>query len=203
MSESATVSTDTLPATWEDDATFRGAVERFKSLRLFSLLNDPGCFGSTYSKEVEYPDSRWQEKLQSPDVFHVIASLPVEDQDMTGQRSFPEGNWIGMVVPRRVKQESTAQLEDGLYVITGMFVRPEVRGMGVGAKLVKHALEVITADRKQRREAAARVELTVDTDNVAAIALYKSCGFCIWKETSAEKATSGRQEVGMYITLGR
>ncbi len=201
MGPLAAVSIDTISVTGANDAAFLVAVERFKSLRLLSLLNDPNCFGSTYSKEVDYTDLRWQEKLKSPDVFHIIATRAGRGQGAPGQPSFPDGDWIGMIVPRRLKSDSCIRVQDELYVITGMFVHPDARGIGVGSQLVKHALEVIRADRTRRHEAPARVELTVDTDNAAAIALYKSCGFCVYQETSMENSTSGRPELGMYIRL--
>ncbi len=51
-------------------------------------------------------------------------------------------------------------------------VKPELRGQGLGKKLLLECLE------KLRRENIQRVFLEVEADNNIAIALYESLGFC-------------------------
>jgi len=52
-----------------------------------------------------------------------------------------------------------------------VYVAPELRGRGLGVKLVFHALE------KLRERRVGEVSLKVDESNKAAIQLYKKCGF--------------------------
>lgn len=103
-----------------------------------------------------------------------------------------------MIVPRRLKRKNG--IPGGDYTITGMFVNPAARGAGIASRLLKHALQVIREDRKQRGEGPARVELTVDTDNVAAVRLYQKCGFSIDYEARSP-GTSGRPELSMYTVV--
>lgn len=194
MASLGAVSITTIPKTWAGEDEFLDTVERFKAIRLLSLRNDPNCFGSTYSREVEYPDTRWQERLRSQDVFHIIASRPDGTEECTTQPSYPTGKWIGMIVPRR------PGVQGEHYTITGMFVSPAARGTGIASRLLKHALEVIREDRKQRGGGQARVDLTVDTSNIAAVQLYQKCGFSIDYEARSP-GLSGRPELSMNIIL--
>ena len=52
-----------------------------------------------------------------------------------------------------------------------LFVREEARRSGLGRALVEAALE------RARERGCARIELDVNEDNEAAIALYEACGF--------------------------
>lgn len=55
--------------------------------------------------------------------------------------------------------------------ITGLYIGKEFRGLGLGTKLLKSAIEHI------RTKNPHRIELTVDKDNTVANKLYKSVGF--------------------------
>jgi len=55
----------------------------------------------------------------------------------------------------------------------GMWLLAELRGRGLGRKLLEAGLETAW------REGALKVELEVFTDNVAAIELYRSAGFAV------------------------
>ena len=52
-----------------------------------------------------------------------------------------------------------------------LFVREEARGRGLGRALVEAALE------RARERGCRRIELDVNEDNTAALALYEACGF--------------------------
>jgi ribosomal protein S18 acetylase RimI-like enzyme len=56
--------------------------------------------------------------------------------------------------------------------IWGVYVAPEARGLGVGTKVVRHALSY-AADTLRVRQ----VNLGVNTKNTAAVALYRKLGF--------------------------
>lgn len=52
-----------------------------------------------------------------------------------------------------------------------LFVREEARGSGLGRALVEASLE------RARERGCRRIELDVNEDNAAAVALYEACGF--------------------------
>ena len=52
-----------------------------------------------------------------------------------------------------------------------LFVREEARGAGLGRALVEAALD------RARERGCRRIELDVNEDNTAALALYEACGF--------------------------
>jgi ribosomal protein S18 acetylase RimI-like enzyme len=56
--------------------------------------------------------------------------------------------------------------------VWGVYVAPEVRGRGVGAQLVSHALSYAASAL-----GTGQVNLGVNTRNTAAVALYKKLGF--------------------------
>lgn len=55
--------------------------------------------------------------------------------------------------------------------VLGMGVAASHRGRGVGGRLIASTIETALA------RGVTRIELTVRTDNVAAVALYRRCGF--------------------------
>ena len=64
------------------------------------------------------------------------------------------------------------EMEDevGIY---GFVVRPEQRGRGYGRQILEEAIRII------RAEGGKEITLEVETDNVNAIGLYRSCGFLV------------------------
>ena len=69
----------------------------------------------------------------------------------------------GLLVPKAVKLSHKG-------LLWGMFVRPDGRGTGLAAALVRHVIE-------EARGIVEEVCLTVEASNVAAVRLYSAAGF--------------------------
>ena len=85
-----------------------------------------------------------------------------------------------------------------LYQNTGVYTRPEVRGKGLGLKLMAAAIECARQDaRRQEREYRLGVE--VYKTNQAAISFYRRCGFDA-RETKVPESEDDekRPELCMY-----
>ena len=64
------------------------------------------------------------------------------------------------------------QPNSGRALILNVYVRAEARGMGLGRRMMNFAEELARNQPEMER-----LELCVDTNNVAAVSLYEKCGF--------------------------
>ena len=130
--------------------------EAYQDIRLNALFRNPEAFESTYEREVEFSLKYVSERIK-----------PTEDKFVLG--AFAEdGSLIGIVAFVR---------ESGLKVkhkgnIFGMYVAPEARGCGIGKALL---LELVKKARAC--EGLEHINLTVVSNNEAAVKLYRSVGF--------------------------
>lgn len=134
--------------------------ERFRDLRLASLLDAPGAFGSTYDTVARRPDSDWPEMIEEVTTF--VAVLDGEDAGLVRTAPDAFGN-------------------DAAWLIS-MWVAPASRGRGVGDALVDAVVRNATSD------GYARLCLDVADDNEPAIRLYARHGFEPTGEVSRMKA---------------
>ena len=115
---------------------------------------------SNYSNTLQHPFPSfdyWQKRLsQLPENQYSLVA--VVDDKIVGQ--------LGMEVITRPRRKHVANL--------GMAVCESSRGLGIGKVLLSSAL-----DLAHNWLAVRKVEIEVYTDNLAAIALYESCGFNI------------------------
>jgi GNAT superfamily N-acetyltransferase len=126
-----------------------------RDLRLRALRDAPDAFGSTYEREMEYPDQDWLEwAVDSGEGGSSITVIALDD-----------GRWIGMAMgaPHRDHRG-----EAGLFA---MWVDPGARGAGVGRALIERV--VVWAG--SAGFAVLRLRVTVSND--AAVRLYGRMGF--------------------------
>lgn len=135
----------------------------FRALRLLGLQLHPDAFGSSYEEEsqqdVMVVQAMLAERLALP---HNVTLGAFEGDKLVGTMSL---NHRG-----RKKTGHQAQ-------IWGVMVHPQWRGRGVAQALMQEIVQF--ARRIPRVE---QVELSVATENAAAIRLYQSFGFQIWAE---------------------
>jgi ribosomal protein S18 acetylase RimI-like enzyme len=121
-------------------------VALLRDVRLRALRQAPEAFATTLAEARGWPPERWAEIARQ---FNVVA--------VDGDRG------VGMV--------SAWPLENGNVWLARLWVDPEVRGCGVGLRLIEAVMEWA------RERGAAAVELSVTTNNRAAAAFYARAGF--------------------------
>lgn len=122
----------------------------YRALRLESLTLAPEAFGATLESTRGIPEERWKELLAKD---YVLCAF-------TGDQA------LGMA--RLSLQDGPKDRHKSL--LTGMYVRREARGSGVGRAVVSAVLDLAEGLAEQ-------VLLNVVTTNLAALALYESVGF--------------------------
>jgi RimJ/RimL family protein N-acetyltransferase len=132
-----------------------GDVDAFSALRLAALRECPTAFSSSYEEECDIPLARRAERM-APGRGHAIFG------------AFDGQNLVGTVGLHRESGRKIAHKA----MIWGVYVAPAFRGRGVGRLLLERALAHATS-----MPGLLRVTLGVNTENAAAIALYKSLGF--------------------------
>lgn len=127
----------------------------FQRLRLRGLKECPEAFTSSHAEEVDTP-------------LDVVSSrlLPTPDGSVWGY--FDGASLVGMVGVHRERQRQVAHKA----VIWGMYVASECRRRGIARDLMSHAV-AYAADVLRVRS----IKLGVNTNNKAALALYRSMGF--------------------------
>jgi ribosomal protein S18 acetylase RimI-like enzyme len=127
----------------------------FQALRLRGLQECPEAFASSYEEEISTPLEVVESRLQ-----------PKSDSAIFG--AFQDAELCALV---GLQRESMAKLAHKAF-IWGVYVAPEARGKGVGHQIMLHALSHAAAVLGTRQ-----VNLGVNTNNTAAVALYKKLGF--------------------------
>jgi tRNA(Arg) A34 adenosine deaminase TadA/GNAT superfamily N-acetyltransferase len=123
--------------------------EQARDLRIASLAESPQAFGSTVQQALTFDEDRWRQRLRTATTWHA----------RLWERS------VGTVT-LRADPDRPATAE-----ITGMWVDPEVRGLGVGSQLIETVVD------QWRALAGRQLSLWVVDGNQSALALYERCGF--------------------------
>lgn len=121
--------------------------ESHRAVRLAMLLDHPQAYGSTFAREVAFPEETWRERLARP-VFHA------ERED-----GLPLGSATLLALDGRDPE------------IVAMWVAGHARGEGIADALVGACRDQAVAD------GAEVVRLHVMLDNPRAVAFYTRIGF--------------------------
>ena len=116
----------------------------WRDLRLRALATDPDAFGSALEREHDREPAAWREMLVNPCLLARLDEVPVGLAGLTDRGS-------------------------GTVDVVAMWVAPEARGHGVGARLLDVLVEMAAALGMQ-------VQLWV-ADGNAARRLYERAGF--------------------------
>ncbi|KJV28029.1 hypothetical protein VI06_13285 [Aquitalea magnusonii] len=139
---------------------------------LRALMSDPLCYGNTL--QLPYPSMQlWQQRLTASDPLHHALLLETAEGQVIAHGSL----W----------RECAPRLAHGASL--GMAVQREWQGQGVGSALLQAMLDL--ADNWLGLH---RVELTVFTDNAAALGLYRKYGFVQEACLRAYALRNGRYE---------
>ncbi|HEX7639645.1 MAG TPA: GNAT family N-acetyltransferase [Burkholderiaceae bacterium] len=153
----------------------------FQALRLAALLDTPEAFASSHEEEQGLP-------------LDEVARRFGRDAGPGVLGAWHEGALVGVVGLRRQPLRKLSHKAE----IWGMYVAPAARGLGLARQLMEAVLALA-------RETAgiAKVTLSVDAANVAAIALYESLGFVVFgRESDAMRiGTDVRNDLQMSLSL--
>ena len=129
-----------------------------KELRLGALKTDSQAFLSTYEKEAEHPDEKWQQRLKSA------------NEEITSWMYFAQsdGKLVGMIGCFRDEND----LKNHSAQIWGMYVTPAQRGKGIAKSLMSTLLKKLSANKD-----ITKLKLEVNTDQKSAVKLYEHFGF--------------------------
>lgn len=125
--------------------------KEYKALRLEALKSDPTAFGSAYSEEKKLKENEWKRRLNS--VLFVLS----------------DNKPVGMIGHAFYKGHNSH-----IAYIFGFYVNRKYRGQGIGRELLKSVLDAISKNKK-----IIKIELSVNTEQVAAIRLYEKNGFLV------------------------
>jgi GNAT superfamily N-acetyltransferase len=150
-------------------------------VRLLSLLDAPYAFGSTYTESVQRPVEHWAERAAAASVGGSTAVFLA----MAGEE--PVG-MAGAFEPEEAPETRR---------VFGVWVEPELRGQGVGRKLVETVVawaEAVGADI---------LDLWVNESNDPAVRLYEALGFAKSGDTQTMPSNPGVSEHRMIRPIGR
>lgn len=151
-----------------------------RALRLEALLDPVAsvAFARTYDEESAMSDDQWRRRASGEGAQQFVAVRVGGDGD----------EWVGLAVV-------VAERAD-YYSINSVYLRPEVRGLGVSEKLFAAAI-AWTWDR------ADRVHLWVHEKNPRAQAFYRRLGFEPTGRTMASPLDAGYTEYEYVLERDR
>ncbi len=150
-------------------------VEPLRELRLRALREDPAAFAETYEEARARPLQDWASWAADASRVIVVA-IDCE-------------RWVGMVACRRLGPDSTW--------LTALWVDPDVRGAGLGGRLIE------AAAGWAREQGALTVELSVTTNNDPAAGLYARTGFTETGRRRPLPSDASRTEVFLSRPVSR
>ncbi|MGC2037103.1 N-acetyltransferase family protein [Paraburkholderia caledonica] len=151
----------------------------FHSLRLCGLREAPTSFASSYEEEVD----------RSAEVIEAQLATR-NDRGVFG--AFEDSRLIGIA---GLGRENLRKLNHKAF-LWGVYVAPDMRGLGVSKKLVA---EVLTFARSIPD--ITQVNLTVNANNPAAIRLYTSLGFEQFGREHNSLMVDGRMYDELHMSL--
>lgn len=151
----------------------------FRALRLAALLDTPEAFATSHVEEKDLPLAAFEARLDDQAERAVFGAF--DGDTLVGV--------IGLAREGLLQEAHKAQL-------WGMYVAAAARGQGLARALMQAALVQARAT-----PGIAKVTLSVDAANVAAIALYESLGFVVFaREADATRlAGQSRDELRMHL----
>ena len=156
---------------------------RYRELMLEAYVHAADAFTSTAEERAKEPLSWWANR---------IASSSGLSQSFGAFQAEQLVGTVALEYSAKPKTQHSA-------LVIGIYVRPSVRRMGAGVKLMQAAIGAARA-----RSGVRVMRLTVTQGNEAAIRLYESVGFSAWGvEPMAILTPSGyKAKVHMTMPLG-
>lgn len=156
-------------------------LDRYRRLRLEALRAEPTAFGSSYEIEASAKADKYRDRLLGSADNFVLGLCD-------GDRLVGIGGFYRETAPKR----------EHIGSVWGVYVTPSFRGRGLGRRLLATMLE-----RARDLPGLEHVLLSVTSENAAALALYRSCGFEAWGTEPAALKFEGvdYDEIHMLLRL--
>jgi GNAT superfamily N-acetyltransferase len=146
-----------------------------RDIRLAALRDAPDAFGSTYAEQEAVAEADWRRRISRGGTF--FAYVPEVNKTQ------PSGLVVGF------------EERPGTVELVSLWVRPRVRGLGVGEALVSAVVDWARARN------AWSVHLWLTETNQYARVLYDRCGFSPTDERQPMPSKPNLTEVGMICLL--
>jgi ribosomal protein S18 acetylase RimI-like enzyme len=150
----------------------------FKQVRLRALQDAPTAFRATYADESKLTDNDWIKRAAQWNGENSVAYLAMDS-----------GNPCGIV------SGASAANDTSVVSLFSMWVSPSHRRAGVGRMLVDAVIEW-TSSRN-----AKTIQLTVTSNNAAAISFYQRLGFTMTGRTEPYRNDPTLLDCEMALTL--
>jgi len=128
-------------------------INDYKSIRLELLKHNPKSFGSSFEEESMFTIERWESRLQNQNARSFGA---YDGKEIVGL--------CVLVKNPRMKMKHKATLNS-------MYVKPTHRGKGISKRLLSEVFQHVQENKIEI------LTLSVVSDNVGAMKLYKNLGF--------------------------
>ncbi|KAF9465318.1 hypothetical protein BDZ94DRAFT_390857 [Collybia nuda] len=149
-------------------------MEEYWAVRLLALRTDPCAFGSNYEREVQFSNEQWKGRIGTDQIISIAArnhALRPSEGATTVE------HWVPLP-----SKPNTEDLD--IYVLVGMWVRPEHRRKGVGNKLIEAGIEAARKDNNGKARRSLMLE--VYDSNETGKLLYLNNGFTICEGPGGE-----------------
>ncbi|GES63238.1 acetyltransferase, GNAT family [Aspergillus terreus] len=196
-----------IPKSYPSPTDQGSIIERYRTLRLTGLKQDPQSFSSTYDQELQFPPEKWLARMTNPDARTFVAvkrgvneppSTPPDDitallsrewvgsLTIMGPKNLQADDFRGtapwtLFTNRHYHAPSRGGCKTGcVYMLAGMFVVREERRNGYGRSLVEKAVQNAYNEAEQAHADRLFVVALVNRENQPACTLYAACGFEVW-----------------------
>ncbi|KAK1229560.1 hypothetical protein PQX77_007386 [Marasmius sp. AFHP31] len=172
-------------------------VEKYKAFRLLSLRTDPESYSSTYEGESAFTDQQWYDRLASEGLKVTIVASTEGEDEWGGMITVltPQFLDFGGYIPSRLKETYSV---DSVYIVVGMWVHPDHRRRGLGARLIEEALQWVRNREVDDRHVKRTLLLEVVSGNANAARLYGKMGF---QEVDRAGSTSEEDATFMFLEV--
>jgi ribosomal protein S18 acetylase RimI-like enzyme len=133
------------------------------------LQESPTAFGADYQQTLERPDSHFKDRTRDDAENFIMAAVSGEELIATAG---------GLRDPDQKRQH--------IATVWGMYVHPQHRNLGLGARLLGDVL-----DRLKLLPGLEHIQLSVTVCNDAALKLYQQAGFQIYGQEPAALKVAG------------